>query len=223
MVFTASTAQAATISEAAVKAEIRKIIIEQNKAYTDATIEPEISSLPFRSLELPEGKVTYAVKSNFVKFVKRDIKRIFVYVNGVQVRHFIVNVNTNAYKDVLVASRAINIGDILNEGNTVVKKMEISQSLDFVVTKDVLQKEFIAKKWFREDEILDKRFLRALPDVKRNSTVDAYFNSNDILISISATALEDGMTGDYVELENKNYNRRYRGKIIGVNKVLINI
>jgi flagella basal body P-ring formation protein FlgA len=223
MVFTAGMAQAATISEAAVKAEIKKIVIEQNKRYTDATIEPEIATLPFSSIDVPEGKITYVVQSNFDKFVKRDIKRIAMYVNGKQVRKFVVTVNALAYKDVLVASKNIDREQVLSEGNTVSKRMEVSQNLDYVVTKEMLEKEMVAKKWFRESEIIDKRFLKMVPDVARNSTVQAYFNSNGILISISATALSEGMTGDYIDLENRAYNRKYRGKIIGVNKVLIGI
>ena len=43
------------------------------------------------------------------------------------------------------------------------------------------------------------------------------------MITIDGTALADGMTGDYVNVENKNYKRVYTGKVIGENRVLVSI
>ena len=43
------------------------------------------------------------------------------------------------------------------------------------------------------------------------------------MITIDGTALGDGMVGDYINVENKNYKRVYNGKIIGENKILVKI
>ena len=43
------------------------------------------------------------------------------------------------------------------------------------------------------------------------------------MITIDGTAMSDGMLGDYINVENKNYKKVYNGKIIGENRVLVNI
>ena len=61
------------------------------------------------------------------------------------------------------------------------------------------------------------------PDVKSYSTVQAFFKSGNIFISTEGVVLSDGMIGDYVNVRNNTYKKTYRGKVIGENKVLINI
>ena len=102
--------------------------------------------------------------------------------------------------------------------------MEVSLNLDYILTKDNLEnKEMISRKWFREGEIIDKRFVGMKPDVKSYSTVQAYFKSGNIFISTDGIVLSDGMIGDYVNVKNNTYKKTYRGKVIGENKVLIDI
>ena len=102
--------------------------------------------------------------------------------------------------------------------------MEVSLQLDNILTPDMLnKKQMVSKKWFREGEIIDRRFVKIKPDVERNSDVQAYFNSNGVLIRINGKSMGEGMIGDYVNIQNQTYKRTYRGRVIGENKVLINI
>ena len=81
-----------------------------------------------------------------------------------------------------------------------------------------------AKKAFQKGEVIDKRFVKMKPDVIRNGEVRIFFVSNGaVMITIDGTALADGMTGDYINVENKNYKKVYTGKVIGENRVLVNI
>ena len=43
------------------------------------------------------------------------------------------------------------------------------------------------------------------------------------MVSVDGTAMSDGMCGDYIDVENKNYKKIYNGKVIGENKVLVEI
>ena len=80
------------------------------------------------------------------------------------------------------------------------------------------------KKAFQKGEIIDKRFVKMRPDVIRNGDVRIFFVSNGaVMVTIDGTAMMDGMTGDYINVENKNYKKVYNGKVIGENKVLVNI
>ena len=73
-------------------------------------------------------------------------------------------------------------------------------------------------------EVIDKRFVKMRPDVQRNGEVRIFFVSNgDVMVTIDGTAMADGMTGDYINVENKNYKKVYNGKVIGENRVLVAI
>ena len=62
------------------------------------------------------------------------------------------------------------------------------------------------------------------PDVERNGAVRIFFVSNGaVMITIDGTAMADGMCGDYISVENKNFKRVYNGKVIGENRVLVSI
>ena len=40
------------------------------------------------------------------------------------------------------------------------------------------------------------------------------------MVTIDGTAMADGMTGDYINVENKNYKKAYNGKVNGENRDL---
>ncbi len=173
---------------------------------------------------VPDGKLKFVVTSNFDKFAPRDIKKVFIYSNGKLAKEFIVSVRTLAYKDVLCARNQIERDSLLTNANVGPRRMEVSLQLDNILTSDMLnKKQMVSKKWFREGEIIDRRFVKIKPDVERNSDVQAYFNSNGVLIMINGKSMGEGMIGDYVNIQNPTYKRTYRGRVIGENKVLINI
>ena len=95
---------------------------------------------------------------------------------------------------------------------------------NYVLDEKMLDKEITTRKIFQKGEIIDKRFVRMRPDVARNSDVRIFFVSKgSVMITIDGTALSDGMLGDYINVENRNYKKVYNGKIIGENRVLVNI
>ena len=221
---TASEVFAVELSDVYIQDEIRKQIVKQYSKYTDAELDVSIANMPFSKIYIPDGTIKIIVKSNFDKFVPRDIKRIYIYSNGKLEKEFIVNVRTLAYKNVLCAKTTIERDSLLSNANVIPQRMEVSANLDYILTYDMIQnKQMITKKWFREGEILDKRFVKAKPDVEKFTPVQAYFQSNGVMITIDATAVEDGMIGDFITIKNQNYKKSYRGKVIGQNKVLITI
>lgn len=220
----ANSAFALTLTDNFVREEIRKQIIEQNKKYTDADLKVIIASMPFSTMTVTDGKIKFVVSSNFDKFVPRDIKKVQVYSNGHLEKEFIVSVRTMAYKNVLCAKTTLDREALLSSANVESKKMEVSANLDYVLTEDMLNnRQIVTKKWFREGEILDKRFVKIKPDVERNAEVQLYIKSNGIMISITGTSLDEGMVGDYINITNKTYRKTYKARVIGENKVLVNI
>ena len=216
--------EAQTVTSAEVKNQVAKQAEEILKKTTDAEIEVKICATPFAQLQLPDGKVSYKITQGVEKIVPRDIKRVDVFVDDAYVRTLNLPAQTIVYKDVLVAADVINREQSITRETTMVKKIDVSQRIDYVLSEKFLEKEMSAKKAFQKGEIIDKRFVKMKPDVMRNGEVRIFFVSNGaVMISIDGTALADGMTGDYINVENKNYKKVYTGKIIGENRVLVNI
>ena len=123
-----------------------------------------------------------------------------------------------------MAADFINREQSINNETTVVKKIDVSQRMDYVLSERMLNKEMSAKKAFQKGEVIDKRFVKMRPDVERNGAVRIFFVSNGaVMITIDGTAMADGMYGDYINVENKNFKRVYNGKVIGENRVLVSI
>lgn len=215
---------AQTLTSAEVKASVAKILENNFRKMTTGDVEVKISAVPFAQIQLPDGNVSYKVVQGADKIVPRDIKRVDVYVNDAFVRTLNLPVQTVVYKEVLVASDFIDREQTLTNECTEVKKVDVSLKMDYVLDKKMLEKEITTKKAFQKGEVLDKRFVKMRPDVARNGEVRIFFVSNGaVMVSIDGTAMADGMTGDYVNVENKNYKKVYNGKVIGENKVLVNI
>lgn len=217
-------ANAQVLSSADVKASVAKILTENYKKMTDADVEVKVTGTQFAQLQLPDGAVNYKIVSGGDKIVPRDIKRVDVYVNGAFIKTLNLPVQTSVYKEVLVANDFINREQTLTKDNSLVKKMDVSMKMDYILTEKMLEKEITAKKAFQKGEVIDRRFVKMRPDVVRNGEVRIFFVSNDsVMVSVDGTAMSDGMCGDYIDVENKNYKKVYNGKVIGENKVLVNI
>ena len=220
----ALSANAQMLTSANVKSSVAEILKNGYRKMIDADIEVKVSATPFAQLQLPDGKVTYKITSGADKIIPRDIKRVDVYVDNAFIKSLNLPVQTIVYKEVLVANDYINREQALNKETLSVKKMDVSMKMDYVLTERALTKEMSAKKGFQKGEIIDKRFVKMRPDVVRNNEVRIFFVSNGaVMVSIDGTAMADGMCGDYINVENKNYKKVYNGKVIGENKVLVNI
>ncbi len=216
---------AQTLTAAQVQADVVKVL--QEKYYNGLVgyeVEVKIVNLPFSELMIPDGKLYYEVVSPKDRYLPRDIKRVNLYVNGMLVKTLNLPVIMKAYKEVLVAKVDIDREQQLTEENTIVKKVDCSEIIEYVLEQGSLKKEMTTKKPMKAGEVLDKRFIKVKPDVVRNTEVRVFFSSNDsLMVTIDAVALEDGLIGEWVNVENKNYKKIYKGKIIGENRVLVTI
>lgn len=224
MMITGMSVNAQTVSSAEIKNQIASQLETIYKKNIAADVEVKIIATPFAELQLPDGEVTYKIVQGADKIVPRDIKRVDIYVNNAFVRTLNLPAQTSVYKEVLVAADFINREQAITREATLIKRIDVSQKVDYVLSEKMLNKEMSAKKAFQKGEIIDKRFVKMKPDVARNGEVRIFFVSNGaVMITIDGTAMADGMTGDYINVENKNYKKVYTGKVIGENRVLVNI
>ena len=222
ILFIANTAaNAAVLSADKIKKDVEAQIIKEYKSYTTADIEAMVMAVPFANITIPDGKLTYKITSTQQKFMSRDIKKIDILVDGKLIRSFNAPTQARAFKEVLVASDFIQREDAISEANTILKRMDVSEKLEYTFNTSLWRKDALTKKAFRQGEVIDKRFIKMKPDVQKLMPVTALFNTSGVLITIDAVALNDGMLGEYVNVENKKYKRIYTGKVIGENKVQI--
>ena len=216
--------EAQMVSSTDVKTSVAKILQTNYTKMVNGDVEVKVSATPFAQLQLPDGKVSYKVISGADKIMPRDIKRVDVYVNNAFIKTLNLPVQTSVYQNVLVASDMIDREQTLTRECTTIKKVDVSMKMDYVLPEKMLEKEITTKKAFQKGEIIDKRFVKMRPDVQRNGEVRIFFVSNgDVMVTIDGTAMADGMTGDYINVENKNYKKVYNGKVIGENRVLVAI
>lgn len=221
VMMTSVKAEAQTLTVKQFENEISKQVIKTYKNYTDADLSVKILQVPFSTLNIRDGVVTYKVTSNNDKFMPRDVKKVEIFVNGKYERFMMIPVEVKAYKNVLVASEPINRESAITAMNTVMQRREVSNVLSNVITNSYLKRDVVSKKMYREGEIIDKRFLAARPDVARNQEIVALFKSSGVTISITAISQSEGNIGDYVMLKSPKYQRVYRGKVIAPNRVLV--
>ncbi len=222
----AASASANTISADTLKKDLLDVILQDYSQKTSADLDIKITMLPFQSLTLPDGKISYEIinTTDSANITSRDVKRVNILVNNKLQRTLSVPLTIKAYEDVLVAGENISREQPINSARVVFKKINIADKSNFVITKDMMNKEMITKKEFRDGEYIDKRFVRVRPDVTRNTEVRIILNSNNgFQIAIDGIAKTDGTIGEYVTVENKMYNKTYTAKVIGENRVQVNI
>lgn len=220
-ILSSASSQAGVLTAEEVKEKITPMIVQNAQKYTDAELNAKVIAIPFKSVQIPEGEVTYTITSAVDRFVPRDLSKVVINVKGQPFRTFNAPVEIKAYKEVLVATEYIDRERTLSANCVSRKKLEVSTNLDYIVSPELIGQEIITKKPFKTGEIIDKRFVKIKPDVTRNSNITAIFRQNNLSISIDATALSDGMRGDYIEVLNSAYKKTYTGKVIGENRVLI--
>lgn len=223
LTFISMKAESAVLSDKEVKANIEKQVLNHYKQYTNADLEVKVVAVPFKDVVVPDGKISYQVTPSADRFMPRDLNKVSILVDGRVIKNFNAPTITKAYQNVLVASCVIEREKAINSNVVKIEKKEISNNFEYALGEDSLRKDIVAKKYFSTGEILDKRFVKIKPDILRNAVVTVLFNANNLTVSTEATALSDGALGDNICIMNKNYNKIYKGTVIGENKVLVKI
>lgn len=223
LVFSSLKAFAVVIPEEKIKQEISKQIIHKYRNYTNGEIEVNVVATPYSSITVPDGKVTYKVFLNSDKFLPRDLVKVAILVNGRVRQSFNAPIVVKIYDYVFVAASSIEREKPINASDVLLEKKEVSNNFSHVLREDSLYKERYAKKYFSKGEIIDDRYVKLKPDVLRNSVVTVLFNTNNLTVSVDGVAMSDGVIGEIITVLNKDYNKVYKGTVIGENRILVKI
>ncbi len=192
------------------------------KGYND--VEVSVLNIPIENLTLPEGNISVKINNIQDRFVSKEYKKVDIFVNSKYQRSIGVPMEMKIYQNILVSREVIPRDSLISYKNTEVKRLDILSLTQSVLEEKSFNKEIIATKMYRAGEPIDKRFSKSKPDIIKNSQVVVIFKADDgMSITVDAVALIEGNIGDLVSAQNKIYKRVYMGRVVGPNKILVEI
>jgi len=211
------------------KSELEKIIVNeiltqswaQLRKFSPNEIDVKIINLQIEDVTKTSQKPTVKVASNFDRFMQYDIKRVTIQ-DGTSSRSIPVNVKVAVYKDVLVAKELIPQFQLVTQGNTYIKRLDVANNIEN--TMSAFPGVLVASRNISKDAPVLNLYTKQKPEIVRNSDVKVLFTQGDELsIELDATALKEGRIGDIITVKNTKYNKVYTATVIGENKVEVKL
>jgi len=125
--------------------------------------------------------------------------------------------DVEAQIDVIVTKKKIKRGEELSLFNAT-RKSIILERLRAMPLQDLQKISYESKQHLNNGHIVTMRDVKQLGIVKRNTVVSVGLRENNVVISFSAKALQDGKLGDTIMIQ-KNNLQRLKVVVIGKNRV----
>lgn len=213
----------AVLNSSVIADKVKKDVSNQVSTIVKGKIVTDIVNIPYKKIDLPDGKVEVKTSVNLNFFSSYTVSKVNISVNGETVKTFGVPVRIHVFDKVWVAKDIINNGELLSNSNLELEIKDISVLVENATREDFSFDNLKTKRAYKAGDIIDKRYIAKIPNIVRNSIVSIIFQSKNFTMTLSGEALEDGNIGDYIRVRNKQYKKDYIGRIIDVNQILINI
>lgn len=210
--------------------------MQSSHSYTKFIQQPTLELTPFKNyikkrykeyykdLEIknitvhPRGHIT-KLPQNYTLFFKEKAllknKGIFS-IKTDEKKQIFFNYTINASLPIFITKQKIKKKKLLSLENTS-KKSIILQRFQAKPLQEIRKDKFETKRYIRKGKILTVRDVEALKLVTKGSNVHLFLNVNNINISFTAKALEDGELGKVIKVKNRN-NKILQVEVIGKNK-----
>lgn len=216
-------ANAAILSNQFLVDQIKNGVTEQVSKVMPGKIVVEVKTIPYLTVKVPDGKIKVNVSVNLRYFAPNTIARVVILVDDKEVSSFGAPIRLQVWDRVWVAADTINRGESISTANIKVEKKEISFIAEKAVRENTSLQGNLVRKNFIPGEIIDMRYIESIPTIMKSSQVSLIFQTPLITVNLPGEALDNGKTGDFIRVRNKNYKKDYIGKVIGSNTVLINL
>ena len=216
-------ANAAVLTSKFIIDKVKKSVVEQVSENTKGKIVAEINGIPYKEIEVPDGKVEIISSLNAKHFNPQTLAKVDIVVDGKKVKTFGVPVKLYAYDQVWITTDTINRGESFSNSNLSLENKELGLITENAARQNNQVIGCLSKKGYKPGEIIDSRFIESVPAVIKNSPISLIFKSSEITITLAAQSLDSGKMGDYIRVRSKQYKKDYIGKVIGINTVLVNI
>ena len=223
LVLTTSASFSTVLNADYLKQEIQKGVIKEVKTITDGDVSVMVLKLPFDSIEVPDGKIKIISNTNLKNFNPYTVVKINVLVNNRIEKTFGVTAEITIQDKAWVVNDFVAKGSTITPNNVILEKTEISSIINKVVKKDFTPYGYLARKNFKQGDILDSRYIESAPDVMKNTLVSIIFKTDKITITADAISLDNGKIGDFVKVRSSKYKKDYIGKVVDSNTVLVRI
>lgn len=120
---------------------------------------------------------------------------------------------------VLKAKRNIANGTILTKENTYLQQVPFTTLPALPLDQRSLEKVRV-KGYVKQENVITQTMVRDIPDIVKNQKVRAVLKANGLSVTIYATALSDGKTGETIELKSDS-GQIYKARVIDKNKAAI--
>ena len=131
--------------------------------------------------------------------------------------YFSYRINGNIH--VLKAKRNIANGTILNKENTYFQQVPFTTLPALPLMQESLERVRV-KGYVKQDSVITQSMVRDIPDIVKNQKVRVVLKANGLSVTIYATALSDGKTGETIQLKSDN-GQIYKARVIDKNKAAI--
>lgn len=174
----------------------------------------------FEIVKYPDGNVTleddpgFKVSGNFV-YIPVDV----TYKNSSKSRTYLT-VKVKLFKNVFVASRDINIKELLDTSDVQIQLKDVTNFRGKVISSLNEISGMRSMSFVKSGSILLKEFIEHQPVIKNGGSVTAISIAGNVMVSIKAESKQEGITGDVIKIVTKN-NKQLKAKIIDSQTVMI--
>ncbi len=197
---------AQVIGEETLKEIFRDYIMDNAPWDRDQIVVDKINAPPSTALPVGELDWEVEVKQNN-NFLGNFSIMIDFRVDGDSKRKIIVSGKINVFKEVVKAARTINRGDIISSQDItlVSEKVKYNRNNLLTDTKEIIGKR--ATRRIQADQPIQTSMFEVPPAVEKGDRVIIKAESNQLLITASGKALEEGCVGDQIRVMNINSGR----------------
>ncbi len=207
------------------KKEIEQDITQKllNSDNDSKQISIEFKKFNFKSFKICDGdiEVRTSVNSNYIS--PSSIITVKVFCDNKYVKTFRLPIKLTIKDKVWVAKNSIDRGQTFGYSSVCLEEKDITRNYKNIATKGFSVIGNISRRNLRPGAIIDKRFIKKTPTVLKNSFIYLVFEGSKVKITLPGEALQDGGMGDYIKVKNNRLRKRYIGKVIGKNRVLISL
>ena len=219
--YTLTNVQLTKIINAKVQNEIQK---EVSKYSNDFKIS--VSGIPSDSIITNENvmpKIELYSQNSSNSFQANSFRRVVIKDSKNNlIKAFPINIQTNVYKNVLVANSIIPFNSEISQTNSTFERKEISKYLG--KTLDVVPAGAVATRNFQKGSIILNNSIKEKASILKDSNVDIVFLSDKGLrIKVQGKALKEGAIGDTILVRSTKYNKIYNAKVNSSNEVVVRI
>ena len=211
---------AQVVSEETLKEIFQDYVMDNAPWERDQIAIDRINSPP--SIALPKGDLDWEVheKQNN-NFIGNFSIMIDFRVDGDSLRKIIVSGKISVFKDVIKAARNINRGDIITSQDITMVSEKIKYFRKDLVrsTKEVIGKR--ATRRIQADQTIKSGMFEIPPAIEKGDIVVIKAENNELLITATGKALEEGCLEDQIRVVNTSSGREITATVKGTELVVV--